>query len=237
MGDSFFVAFRECLEAALVVGIILVYLNQTNRQSLTKYVALGTLTGMTLSILIGVGLFIGLGELQEETEEIVENIMRLTAAGLIFYFVIWMSQQRKYMSQQIKERIDKSSDKLSLFFLAFISVFREGLELVIFLLTKIDAKATMIVSATSLGMVAAIILTYLLFKTSVTFNLKFIFTVLSVILVWIGGEMFAEGIVGIVGAEGLLEEVVEITSLILFIGISLYLLFKEEIHQRFSASA
>ena len=51
MLESFLVTSRETLEASLVVGIVLAYLNRTNNQSYRKTVYYGIIFGILASIL------------------------------------------------------------------------------------------------------------------------------------------------------------------------------------------
>ena len=51
MLESFLVTSRETLEASLVVGIVLAYLNRTNNQSYKKMVYYGIAFGILASIL------------------------------------------------------------------------------------------------------------------------------------------------------------------------------------------
>ena len=51
MLESFLVTSRETLEASLVVGIVLAYLNRTNNQSYKKTVYYGIAFGILASIL------------------------------------------------------------------------------------------------------------------------------------------------------------------------------------------
>ena len=51
MLESFLVTSRETLEASLVVGIVLAYLNKTNNQNYKKTVYYGIIFGILASIL------------------------------------------------------------------------------------------------------------------------------------------------------------------------------------------
>lgn len=228
MVSSLLLSFREGLEAALVVAIILTYLFQTGRKDLAKFVYYGIFLGIAVSL---VGGFIGFREakeLGEEGEEIFESIMRLIASGLIAYFIVWMGTQGSNMSAELKSRVKSSTNAAGLFVLSFLSVFREGLELCIFTLTKISEKASDVALGSSIGILLAIIFTYVIFKTSIKFNLKLIFKVLGFILIYLGAEMFAEGVLKL---AGLAEEPFEAILMVLFILPSLYFFFKNDIQK------
>jgi high-affinity iron transporter len=227
MVSSMFLAFREGLEAALVIGIILAYLFQTGRKDLAKYVYYGAFLGLVISI---VGGFIGFHEakeLGEEGEEIFENVMRLLASGLIAYFIVWVGNQSKSMSSDIKNKVSNNTSSLGLLVLSFLSVFREGMELCVMTLTKISENASDVALGIGVGMILAIILTYIIFKSSVKFNLKLIFKVLGFILIYLGAEMFAEGVLGI---TELGEEPFEAIFMVLFALPSLYFFLKNDIN-------
>lgn len=226
MLSSLVLAFREGLEGALVIGIILAYLVQLDRKELNRFVYSGAIIGMIVSLIGG---FLGYREAQElgeASEKIFEGIMMLIASGLIAYFIVWMGNQTNSISQDIKTKVRSNSNAFGLFVLSFLSVFREGLELVIFNLTKISEKASTLALGSVAGIVLAIIIAYIIFKTSIKFNLKLIFKTLGMILIFIGSEMFAEGLLKFVALD---EEIFEKIFMAVFIIPSLYFFFKNEV--------
>jgi len=228
MVSSLFLSFREGLEAALVIGIILVYLHQTGRKELGKYVFYGAFLGFIVSV---VGGFIGFREareLGEEGEEIFGNIMRLLASGLIAYFIIWVSNQSNNISSDIKQKVSSNTSTIGLLVLSFLSVFREGMELCIMILTKINENSSDVAIGIGLGLIIAVLLTYVIFKSSIKLNLKLIFKVLGFVLIYLGAEMFAEGFIGI---TKLSEYPFEVILMAIFILPSLYFFFKNDINR------
>jgi high-affinity iron transporter len=216
-------SFREGLEASLIIGIILVYLFQIGRKDLTKHVYLGALVGILVSVIGGFIGFKEAQELDEEGEAIFESIMMLLASGLIAYFIIWMGNQANNISSDIKNKVGKNTNAVGLFVLSFLSVFREGMELSIFTLTKISEKASSIALGSILGLLIAVVLTYIIFKSSIKINLKLVFKVLGFILIYLGAEMFAEGVLKLFKIG---EEPYEVIFMILYAVPSLYFFLK-----------
>lgn len=229
MFSSMLLSFREGLEAVLVVGIILTYLAQIDKKRLSKFVLWGVLAGVLVSAIGGYIGFNEAKELEETGEELFEGIMMLVASGLIGYFVIWMANQNRNISSSIKNSVDKSATGIGLFILSFLSVFREGIELVTFILTKVSENASSVALGTVIGIVAAIIVGYMIFKTSVKLNLKLVFKILGLILIFIGADLFGESLVKFIPAGG---EFIENIGLILFGGISLVYFLKDDIKGR-----
>lgn len=197
MFTSMLLSFREGLEAALVVGIILTYLFQTDRRDLAKVVYYGAVLGLIVSVAGGFAGFMEASKLGDEGKEIFENIMRILAAGMIAYFIVWVGNQSRNISSDIKNKVGSSNSAVGLFVLTFISVFREGLELSIMILTKISENASDVALGTGIGLIIAVLLTYIIFRSSIKLNLKIIFKVLGVVLIILGTEMFSEGILGL----------------------------------------
>ncbi|WP_339060358.1 FTR1 family protein [Tepidibacillus marianensis] len=228
MLSSALLSFREGFEAVLIVGIIHTYLKQTNKKNLSKYVFWGGVIGILISL---VGGFIGFREAQqmeEAGEAIFEGTMMLLAAGLIGYFVVWMARQNRNIAANLKSSVDHNSTGWGLFTLTFLSVFREGLELVTFILTKVNEQASIVAVGTLLGIIVAITLGYVLFKTSTKLNVKMIFKVLGLILIFIGAELLGEGLVKFIPAGG---EALEVTGAILFAGFSLLYFLKDDLNR------
>lgn len=230
MLSSLVLSFREGFEAVLVVWIILTYLKQTNKEKLAKFVYYGAILGVLVAFIGG---YIGFKEaqgLEEEGEKLFEAVMMLVASWLIGYFVVWMSDQNKNISQSIKSSVDKTSTGFGLFILTFLSVFREGVELIAFILTKVSENASSVAAGTGIGVILAVLLGYALFKTSVKLNIKIVFKILGIVLIFVGAELFGEGLAKLIPSVG---ELLEEGGAILFGGISLIYFLKEDLKRLF----
>lgn len=225
MFSNMLLAFREGLEAVLVIGIILSYLVQIEKKSLSKFVLWGAITGLLVSFAGGYIGFKEAKELEETGEALFEGIMMLLSSGLIAYFVVWMSNQKRNMSVSIKNSVEKSATGIGLFVLAFLSVFREGIELITFTLTKISENALSIAIGTAAGIALAIAIGFIIFKTSVKLNLKLVFKFLGVVLIFIGAELFGESLVKFIPEGG---EILENSGAIIFCLLSLLYFLKDD---------
>lgn len=198
MLSNFLLSFREGLEAALVVGIILMHLVKIDRNDLKKTVFAGVGAGFAVSLAIGILSFVTAKEMEGGSQEIFQGIMMLLSAGLIVYFILWLHRTQN-TANHVKDALSKQATGFGLFILAFLSVFREGSELIIFNLTKISENATTVAFGSILGIVVAISVSIVIFKTSLKLNLSFIFKALGVLLILVGSELFSEGLVKLIG--------------------------------------
>jgi high-affinity iron transporter len=226
MLSSLFLSFREGFEIVLVVGIILTYLNQTNKKSLSKFAYWGIGVGVLVSLIGGYIGFNEAKELEETGEEIFEGIMMFAASGLIAYFIVWMAGQNKNISASIKSSVDKNSTGVGIFLLSFLSVFREGMELIAYILTKVNESASNVALGTALGIILAITVGFIVFKTSVKLNIKLVFKVLGLVLIFLGAEMFSESLVKFIPAGG---EALETIAAIAFGGASFVYFLKDDL--------
>ena len=197
MISSFIITFRETLEAALIVGIVLAYLVKTKKEKYNPIVYIAVVSAIAASIL-GAFLFNALaGGFEGRAEQIFEGVSMLFAAFLLTFMILWMMKQKhivvelhKKVSTELKER-----HKFGLFSLVFISVLREGIETVIFLgaASFIAAGSNSAIGAI-LGIIGAIILGYMLFVLSKRIDIKKFFNVTSVLLVLFAAGLVAHGV-------------------------------------------
>lgn len=228
MLSSLLLSFREGFEAVLIVGIILTYLSQTNKKRLSLFVYWGVFAGVILSVVGGLLSFNEAQRLEESRKEIFEACMMLIASGLIAYFVVWMSNQNRNISLSIKNNVDKNSTVIGLFLLTFLSVFREGVELITFLLAKVSENAVSVATGTFTGIILAVALGIILFKTSVKLNIKIIFKILGIILIFLGADLFGEATTKLISTTLLpLEDI----GSVLFAGISLLYFLKDDVRR------
>ncbi len=193
---EFIITFRETLEAALVVGIILSYLYKTKQSKYNNVVYIGIIFGIVVSI-IGAFLFNFLaGGFEGKAEKIFEGITMLIGAVLLTTMILWMMKQKhiaKELEQKVGLKID-SAQRFGLFFLVFISILREGIETVIFLgaASFISTNSTMF--GAIMGILAAIFLGYAIFVGSMKVNLKKFFNITSILLILFAAGLVAHGV-------------------------------------------
>ncbi|PIN78651.1 high-affinity iron transporter, partial [Candidatus Woesearchaeota archaeon CG10_big_fil_rev_8_21_14_0_10_34_8] len=104
MISSFIITFRETLEAALIIGIILSYLAKTKETKYNKIVYLGVFAGVIASILGAIGFHYIAGGFEGAAEEIFEGITMMIGAGLLTWMILWMLQQKR-VAQKLKDKV------------------------------------------------------------------------------------------------------------------------------------
>lgn len=135
MFESFIITFREGVEIALIIGLLLVYLDKISQAALKKsvFAALG------VALLISVVTAIVLERLALDFE-LFEGYLMFVAAGFVTTMVLWMWRTAKLIKKVIEQRVDVLVTRestwqmhLGIFLFAFLMVVREGIETVIFL--------------------------------------------------------------------------------------------------------
>lgn len=136
MIGTFIISWRESIEAALLVGILMVYLKKIGHEKSFIYIYIGVLFGIIASLLFGY-LSARISFLFEgASEEIFSSLILLLAVIVLTYMVVWMTDQSKHIKGKIHQKIDSVLEEKKLWalsFLAFTGVFREGIETVLFL--------------------------------------------------------------------------------------------------------
>jgi len=175
MFANFIITFRETLEAALVVGIVLSILKKMEEEKKNKYVYLAVISGIAFSFL-GAFLFESLaGGFKGRAEQIFEGIVMLSGAFLITTMILWMMKQ-KNISENLASKVTmhaEQSNPLGIFLIVFIAILREGIETVIFLSASSEMSGgNFNILGAVLGIVSAIILGFIFFNMTKKMNLK-----------------------------------------------------------------
>ena len=172
---SLLILLREGLEALLVIIALMTVLIRTHRQDALKYVHIGWIaalfaggaTWMAAQSLISIS---------GASREIMEGVAAMLAAVVLFYVGIWMhdkthaEQWQAYIQQHINSKL-KSGTLWGLTALAFIAVYREVFETVLFyqsLLTQTaDAQFSYVAGGFILGTIILLALAWVLIKYSI----------------------------------------------------------------------
>jgi high-affinity iron transporter len=192
MLESLLVLFRETLEAALVVGIVLGYLARTGQARYRLPVWLAVAAGMAGSLVVA-WLFERLaGGFEGRGEQIFEGLVMLAGAALLTTLIVWMAGKRDAASKVehgVERRLAPGGSRAAgLFLLVFLSVLREGVESVIFLGTAASLWGALA------GLAAAALLGFLLFRGALRVEMRLFFTVTNVLLLLFAAGLVAHGL-------------------------------------------
>lgn len=196
MIPSLIITFRETLEAALIVGIILSYLTRTKQEKYNNVIYIGVVSGIVASI-IGALLFNKMASgFTGRVEEIFEGVTMLIGALLLTTMILWMMKQ-KHIVAELEGRVAielTEAHKFGLFSLIFVAILREGIETVIFLQAAnfVSTNSSLIGALT--GISAAIFLGYAIFVASKKIDIKKFFKLTSVLLIFFAAGLVAHGV-------------------------------------------
>jgi high-affinity iron transporter len=191
-------AFREGLEAALILGVVLGVLRRVGRLDRAWAVWLGTGLAALLSLGAGIGLYaLGIA-FEGEAEEIFEGTAMLVAAAILTWMIFWMGRQGRAVQSELEGEVfqaARGTGPWPLFTLAFVAVLREGIELALFLTAAaFTATAATTVLGGVLGLGASAVAGWLLFATTRRLPLKAFFRLTSVLLIFFAAGLVAHGI-------------------------------------------
>ena len=195
---SFLLSLREGLEAALIIGIVLGVLLKLKQTDLNKTVWAGAGVAVALSAIAAVGLNLLGMKFEGRGEQIFEGVAMLLAAGVLTWMIFWMHNTAPNLKAEIEAKTQKAvygKGRNALFALAFLAVFREGIELALFLLAVQEASSPLqTLSGTVLGLAGAAVLGWVLFTSTRKLSLRGFFQVTNVLLIIFAAGMVAYGV-------------------------------------------
>jgi high-affinity iron transporter len=204
---SFIITLREGLEAGLIISILLAYLNKTGRPRLKRQVYLGVALALVASLLVAWAF----GEAYRKIGESFEGVAALVAAGLLTYMIFWMAEQGRHMKNKLESRaaaVLSGSYGMAMGGLAFISVFREGTETVLFLGGLAAGGTHQVLYGTAPGLIAVLVLSFVLFRTSYRLNIGQFFRYSGYLLLFFAAGMVATGTLALQSAGWLPSTIV-----------------------------
>jgi high-affinity iron transporter len=143
--------------------------------------------------------------LEDPAEAIFEGITMLIPAGILTWMIFWMSKQARFLKSELEAGMNKavaSAGKSPVFWLAFIAVVREGVELALFITAAFfvsnqsgltsDIIQTLV--GTILGVGTAALLSWTLFASTVRLDLRRFFQVTGFLLILFAAGLIAHGV-------------------------------------------
>ena len=200
MGAAFLITLREGLEVALILSIILAYLNAIGRRDRHRTVWAGAGAAGLVSLVAGGAIFAVAGGLSHTAAETFEGVAGLLAVGVLTWMIFWMRRNAINIKGELQGKVDgavASGSALALAGLAFLMVLREGLETVLFLFSAFNAATTPAI-LTALGAVLgfglATLLGLLIYRGGRRLNLRLFFRVTGALVLVVAASLLVYSI-------------------------------------------
>lgn len=135
--QSFGILLREGFEAILILGAIVAYLRKSGDVRSVRVVQVGALAAVVASILVAVVLSSLLASIGGLAQEVLEGATMLVAVAVLLWVSLWLAgktrarQWQDYIQGQVERSASRGST-LALASVAFLAVFREGGETILF---------------------------------------------------------------------------------------------------------
>jgi FTR1 family protein len=194
--SAFLIALREGVEAALVVGIILVYLSRTGREHLFRFAWSGVAVAGALSLAAAIAL-----EKWQISEDGFEGLLLLLAAVFVISMILWMNRVARHLRKEIEQKIETYAVKAGsaagwgIFLFVFLMVLREGAELALILrAVELSSQGIQTWIGTIVGLIAAIAVGLFFFKGTLKIPLHRFFAATTIILWLVAAQLALTGL-------------------------------------------
>ncbi|MDR3147400.1 MAG: FTR1 family iron permease [Treponema sp.] len=188
---SLLIIVREGFEAIIIVGAIIAYLLKSGNKKSTAPVYWGSLIALGVSVLMAWALNrLTATVAGGQSQEIIEGATMLLAVVVLFYVSNWMVSKAEaeawtsYIESKVQSSLARGS-VFSLAFAAFLAVFREGAETILFyqaLLAQTQSYINMIWLGLGIGLVVLVVIYILIRFLSIKLPLKPFFLGTSILL-------------------------------------------------------
>ena len=193
MIDALIITLREGVEAALIIGITLAYINKIGRPDLRKavFAALGAATAASIAGAV-------ILSRMKLNQDIFEGWIMLAAAAFVITMVVFMMRTGRKLKGEIEGKLSslaENSSRLGIFLFVFLMVLREGAETVL-ILSAVSLNSTELMSflGTLIGVALAVLFGVTFVKGTVRVNLQKFFKVTTVILFFVAFQLTVSGL-------------------------------------------
>jgi high-affinity iron transporter len=196
MISSFIIVFREMLEMALVLGVLLAATRGT--ATTRHWIGIGGSVGLLGAVIVAL-LMEELESAMDGDGEFLFNAIVLALASLMIgWTVIWMQHHSRQMTERIKaigrSVIEGSLPHTALFFVSLAAVMREGSEAFFFLFgfAQSGEETVSLVTGGLVGMMTGVLVGYLVYRGLIYIPLKHLFQVTGWLLMLLAAGMASQ---------------------------------------------
>jgi high-affinity iron transporter len=196
---SLIIFFRETLEASLIVGIILAYLVRVDRRREIRWVWAGVGLAVAVDLAIGLLAYHIIHHYDgSRLQTVLEGTTYFVAAGMLTYMSFWMKRESRTMKGALEARVENAlstGSRLALVGIPVLTVGREGLETVFFMLAiAFSATPASLAAGAAVGLMLGLGVARATYKLGRRVPLGLFFGALGLLLLVFGAGLLADGI-------------------------------------------
>ncbi len=199
--DTALIMLREGLEALLIVAALIAFLRKANARQHQKWIWLGAFVGIIMSIIAAILINILFSAATAgANREVIEGITGLIAVVMMLGVGVWLHQKSNmqawntYINKQMGSAISTGSI-VSMAFVSFLSIFREGAETIIFYMGMAPSIST---EKLTLGIMIAtfilIVFAFLFIRYSTRISIGPFFKIATILIYFIAFKILGVSI-------------------------------------------
>jgi len=197
---SFLIFLREGIEGSLIITIICTLLAATGRRDLFRWVFAGVGAALLPAGAGGVALF-ALSRsafINSVAQTWFETGVFLLAVVILTYMTFWMKRNSRSMRSVLRTQVSAAvagHSALPLALLAFVTVGREALETVIFLLAiAFQSSVQSLLAGALLGLAVSLALSVAIYRVGLRLNYQRFFTIVGAALMVVAAGLLANAV-------------------------------------------
>ena len=233
MIPSLLITLREVIEASLIVATILGILVKLNQKEYIRAVWSAALTALMASfLLVYFGSLIGLRVQHAVDSPLTEGLFLMISAFFVTWAVFTLHKRFAREKMLTLSHLNQKMEKNGLFLFTFSLVFREGIEIVLFLSTIfVTNKPIAIIGGFAAGVLLGLLVSALFFSATIRMPIYWAFRITSYLLIIFAAGLLAQGIFKF-AQMGILPHVGPVTFHMDLLQLSVYLTYVYIMHRR-----
>ncbi|AYF98496.1 iron uptake transporter permease EfeU [Protaetiibacter intestinalis] len=196
------IGLREGLEAGLVVGILIAYLRKLGRADLLPRLWIGISLAIAASLAVGAILTWGPYGLSFQAQELLGGGLSILAVALVTWMIFWMLRHARGLRGELEHQLDETLARSAtgsgwgLVLLGVVAVGREGIETALFVWASVKSTGEPVLGTIGAvaGILAAVVISYLIYRGFVRINLAVFFRWTGVFLILVAAGVLAYGV-------------------------------------------
>jgi high-affinity iron transporter len=202
---SLLIFAREGIEGTLICSILLTYLASAGRRDLFRFVFLGAGSAVGLAVAAGIVLWIASRDafINSSAQAWFETCVFAIAVAVLTYMTFWMRRHSRSMGKELRAKVSgvvRGGSGLALALVAFVTVGREAIETVIFLLAiAYQSSPLQLGIGAAIGLVIAFAVSVAMYRVGLRVNLRRFFAIVGSLLMVVAAGLLADAVQNLQG--------------------------------------